>query len=141
MYVVDEQGNEYEATYPKRAKGLVKKGRARFIAENKICLACPPEQFLEEQTMENTNTITVKDVFEQLVALQKDMCGNTGAALYRMGDALSAVFGDGTSLEDCEDVSAVVEQICKPFKMREATYQSMLALYEKMYDDCKNGVQ
>ena len=37
VIVVDEQGNEYEATYPKRARGLVKNGRARFIGENKIC--------------------------------------------------------------------------------------------------------
>jgi len=36
IIVVDEQGNEYEATYPKRAKGLVKNGRARFVDENKI---------------------------------------------------------------------------------------------------------
>lgn len=41
--VVDEQGNVYGATYPKRAKGLVKNGRARFVGENRICLACPPE--------------------------------------------------------------------------------------------------
>ena len=27
IIVVDEQGNEIGATYPKRAKGLVKKGR------------------------------------------------------------------------------------------------------------------
>lgn len=40
--VMDETGREYEATYPKRAKGLVKKGRARFVDENTICLACPP---------------------------------------------------------------------------------------------------
>ena len=39
--VVDEQGNEYEATWPRRARGLVKNGRARFLSENKICLACP----------------------------------------------------------------------------------------------------
>ena len=36
--VVDEQGNEYEATYPKRAKGFVKNGRARFVDENTIAL-------------------------------------------------------------------------------------------------------
>ena len=53
IIVVDEQGNILEATYPKRAKGLVKKGRARFIAESKICLACPPNIFLEENEMEN----------------------------------------------------------------------------------------
>ena len=53
VIVVDEQGKILESTYPKRAKGLVKKGRARFIAENKICLACPPNIFLEENKMEN----------------------------------------------------------------------------------------
>ena len=36
--VVDEQGNEYEATYPKRAKGLVKSGRARFILKIEYAL-------------------------------------------------------------------------------------------------------
>ena len=49
--VVDEQGNEYEATYPKRAKGLVKNGRARFVDEQTICLACPPETFKEDEQM------------------------------------------------------------------------------------------
>ena len=53
IIVVDEQGNTLEATYPKRAKGLVKKGRARFISENVICLACPPEN-LEDNAMSNT---------------------------------------------------------------------------------------
>lgn len=38
IIVVDEKGNEYEATYPKRAKGLVKNRRAHYLEENKICL-------------------------------------------------------------------------------------------------------
>ena len=46
--VIDEQGNQYEATYPKRAKGLVKNGRARFVDEHTICLACPPNENLED---------------------------------------------------------------------------------------------
>ena len=46
--VFDEHGTEYEATYPKRAKGLVKNGRARFIDEHAICLACPPNLYLED---------------------------------------------------------------------------------------------
>ena len=141
VYVVDEQGNEYEATYPKRAKGLVKKGRARFIAETKICLACPPDQILEEQTMENTNTVTVKEIFDQIVALQKDMTGNNGSALYRMGEALYSVFGDDANAAECENLEDVVNKICEPFAIREVTYQRLLALYQKMYDDCKNGVQ
>jgi hypothetical protein len=54
--VVDEQGHVYGATYPKRAKGLVKNGRARFVDENTICLACPPNQILEDTEMsENIN--------------------------------------------------------------------------------------
>ena len=53
VIVVDEQGNIIEATYPKRAKGLVKKGRARFISESMICLACPPRK-MEENEMSNT---------------------------------------------------------------------------------------
>ncbi len=53
--VIDEKGNEYEATYPKRAKGLVKKGRARFVDENTICLACPPD--ITEDTKMSDNNI------------------------------------------------------------------------------------
>ncbi len=52
IIVVDEEGNVYEATYPKRAEGLVKKGRARFINETTICLACPPNNNLEDTKME-----------------------------------------------------------------------------------------
>ena len=55
--VVDTQGNIYEATYPKRAKGLVKKGRARFVDETTICLARPPYH-TEDEMMEENNTIT-----------------------------------------------------------------------------------
>lgn len=52
--VIDEQGNEYEATYLKRAKGLVKHGRARFLSDNVICLACPPNSTdLEDSQMKD----------------------------------------------------------------------------------------
>ncbi len=36
--VFDKNGNELEPTYPKRARGLVKKGRARFINDSAIVL-------------------------------------------------------------------------------------------------------
>ena len=68
IIVVDEQGNTLEATYPKRAKGLVKKGRARFISENVICLACPPKN-LEENAMSN-NVSNIDLVIENLVAAE-----------------------------------------------------------------------
>ena len=58
IIVVDSQGKKYGATYLKRAKGLVKHGRARFLAQNMLCLACPPDQDLEDNMMsEQTNEI------------------------------------------------------------------------------------
>ena len=91
--------------------------------------------------MENTNTVTVKEIFDQIVALQKEMTRDSESTLYNMGEALRAVFGNDEVIwasEDCEDV---VAKVCEPFAIREVTYQRMLALYEKMYNDCKNGVQ
>lgn len=51
--VIDEQGNKYEATYLKRAKGLVKSGRARFVDEKTICLARPPDKSEDKTMSEN----------------------------------------------------------------------------------------
>ena len=51
IIVVDENGKQYESTYLKRAKGLVKNGRAHFAEENKICLMRPPENYLEDKDM------------------------------------------------------------------------------------------
>ena len=70
IIVVDKQGNTLEATYPKRAKGLVKKGRARFVSGNVICLACPPEN-LEENAMSN-NVSNIDLVIENLVAAETE---------------------------------------------------------------------
>ena len=70
IIVVDEQGKTYEATYPKRAKGLVKNGRARFIDENKICLLCPPNTKLEDNDMSNTENFSIEYILKQIDALQ-----------------------------------------------------------------------
>ena len=72
IIVVDEQGNEYEATYPKRAKGLVKHGRARFVSENKICLACPPNTILEDTVMSNKSTVDYLDMSKENRVLQEN---------------------------------------------------------------------
>lgn len=65
ILVVDEQDNEYEATWPKRARGLVKNGRARFLSENKICLACPPEIDMEDNEM--TDSILTDAIIRDIV--------------------------------------------------------------------------
>lgn len=52
---MDESGKQIGKTFPKRAKGLVKNGRARFIDETTICLACPPENEFSEDIEMNTD--------------------------------------------------------------------------------------
>jgi len=41
--VIDEQGNALAPTYPKRAKFLVKHGRARTDGDSTIILLPPPQ--------------------------------------------------------------------------------------------------
>ena len=135
IVVVDEQGNEYEATYPKRAKGLVKNGRARFIDENTICLACPPKEYLEDNKMENiTNEkeLTEREIFEQIVALQKQLTENSNFSLHRLDDAISSMCsGDGEA--SVEQIS----EICNIFSQREHNIKLLIEFYNKMYDDVK----
>lgn len=79
--VVDENGNEYEATYPKRARGLVKKGRARFIDESTICLACPPDNISEDSIMTEEKN-TYKDANTEDIGVSENtniIDENTGA--------------------------------------------------------------
>ena len=164
VIVVDEQGNEYEATYPKRAKGLVKNGRARFITENKICLLCPPEIEMEDNKMsENKNVnenvevnpevvlnkanenkvsinavsdrlLTVREIFEKIVELQKQLTESSYHSLHRLDDSISSICAD-----ENEEKSQQITEVCSVFKMRETTLLKMLELYEKMYDDLKSS--
>lgn len=54
VIVIDEFEKQIGTTYPKRAMGLVKKGRAVFVNDNKIRLSTPcPTDKLEDDIMEN----------------------------------------------------------------------------------------
>lgn len=142
--VVDEDGNRYEATYPKRAKGLVKHGRARFIEEDMICLACPPktQNISEEITMTNTENKNLNTVIEEKI--QKEL---ETQAVYTLEYALAQIekitnsvisinlneaFSkmEGASDEQMANMADIV-------RARETTNQRLLAIYEKMVDDLK----
>ena len=58
--VIDADGNVYGATWPKRARGLVKSGRARFVNRNTICLVRPPA-YVEGKCMEHTVDLEIKN--------------------------------------------------------------------------------
>ena len=153
IIVVDELGNEYEATYPKRAKGLVKNGRARFIDENTICLACPPHTELEETTMsENKNVsknvpeevteattteqsavkivptpISVSYVLEKIEQIAEDR-DYIHKALEQLALMPKSDPGDIAGQEKAKAIGDIV-------RCRETTNQRLIALYEKLYDD------
>lgn len=65
--VVDENDNILESTYPKRAKGLIKKGRAERISDNVIRLCAQSEK--EENKMAN-----IYEIFDnQLSKMQEQL--------------------------------------------------------------------
>lgn len=145
VIVVDEQGNEYEATYPKRAKGLVKNGRARFVDENKICLACPPNENLEDKKMteniaktteaavvgENVSkTLSIDYVLAQIGKIVENTA-YIEAALGSLASVESACTGDIGAQEKAKGIADVV-------KCRETTNQQLIGFYERVYNDLKN---
>lgn len=154
IMVVDEQGNEYEATWPKRARGLVKNSRARFISENKICLACPPDTVLEDKIMSDINaggadigSVQAKDshldageeqfgrvyILKQMEKIleQRDYLLEAIRSLSEMSDGDNGeAYGPGNTLGRAK-AEALKEVVC----YRETTNQQILKMYERMYYD------
>ncbi len=145
--VVDAQGNTYEATYPKRAKGLVKNGRARFVDEHTICLACPPNSHLEDklmsENMEHRNAPetavseeasapeipTMAYCLQQIEAIRAER-NPLVEALRTLETIVPGGPGDIVGAERAKAVGEII-------KAHEETNQRLIAFYEKMYDDLK----
>lgn len=66
--VVDENGNILESTYPKRAKGLVKKGRAHWVSDDVIRLCA---QNKKEETEMANNIYEILD--NQITKMQEQL--------------------------------------------------------------------
>ena len=137
--VIDEQGNEYEATYPKRAKGLIKSGRARFINDDVICLACPPDNInLEDIIMNNDN----KNIFNE--TMNGDYIFKSEAPEnYTWEYALQQI---NKIANDTEYIKEAIQSIANTdedqalaistvIKSREETNQKMIGFYQNMYND------
>lgn len=157
IIVVDEHGKKYGTTYPKRAKGLVKQGRARFQAQNVLCLmhclACPPDQDLEDKNMLEQ---TIENKMMENETIERDTVSgapvNTGAdgqSKYTMEYCLEQIERIGrqteylnqaiSELRQMEDSSGGEKAMAlgNIVACRETTNQQMLRFYEKMYDDLK----
>ena len=132
--VVDEQGRTYEATYPKRARGLVKKGRARFLSENVICLACPPDMRHDSEEKRMSTTVTIEQIFEQINKVVEstaffERAIHTLAAM-TSADIPTDSYAPGDIAGQAR--AQAVADICR---CRETTNQQLIRFYEKMYDD------
>ncbi len=137
VIVIDERGNEYEATYPKRAKGLVKNGRARFVDENTICLACPPDIGLENRKMsDNTSRYTVDSILESvgLIASNTEYIREALKKLVEIED--SEPLGPCVTIGSAAAKAQAIEDIIVE---REETNRQLLAFYSKVYDDLREA--
>ena len=144
ILVVDEQGNEYEATWPKRARGLVKNGRARFLSENKICLACPPDKILEDNEMTDNNEVKLDEVKIDIAYILKQIAAIQAQTEYlNMAIEKLAQMGDGDSGEQCSPGNIAGKAKAEAFgdivRCRETTNQQILRFYETVYNDLKAG--
>lgn len=106
--VLNEDGEEIGLTYPKRAAGLVKKGRARYVNDRTIHLnASDVTKFTEETKMDNNNIITQNTDRTQPYTMlyfnarewhfNKDCKDNTGSRSFMTGPdgALTEAFTIG----------------------------------------------
>lgn len=151
IIVVDEQGRKYGATYPKRAKGLVKQGRARFLAHNMLCLACPPNKDLEdndmsEQTIENTvteeNTVTgIENNAAEITASEDKYsigyCIEQIESIGKQTEYLNQAISEMRQLDNDSASEQKAMALGQMVSSRETTNQQLLRFYEKMYDDLK----
>lgn len=155
VQVTDEAGNRYEATYPKRARGLVKHGRARFTDESQtaIILTCPPNQnmILEDHTMNEQikNTEVTESAVVEAPATEKytyeyalkqielitNQVDHIHLAISELGSLHNEVTPTGGSAR------FVADGIADVVKCRETTAQKLIDFYAKMYDDLKPRTQ
>lgn len=137
IIVVDSQGKKCGATYLKRAKGLVKQGRARFLAQNMLCLACPPDQDLEDNMMsEQTNEIIEKENRTE-DKYSMEYCLTQIEHLAHQTDYLDQAILELKQLDSdpfCGHKAAAISDV---IKSRETTNQQLINFYMNMYDDLK----
>ena len=163
MIVVDENDNKIGMTYKKRAKGLIKKGRARFIDENKICLfaprvsPCPPsidltnlednkmdEKIIINQSSESKmaeeiysneeGKLTEREIFEELKLMREAITDSSSLA--SVLETVTAVSRYDSDME--YDVNDAINESLATIRdinnRREDTIIKLLDLYQDIFN-------
>ena len=150
--VVDSSGKIIGRTYEKRAKGLVKKGRARFTDENRITLL--PSEDAHEYTDtegykmdERINTENIENISEEnsqytiesVMQCMKKILDDTQYikdAIFNVTEIPSGDSGDCGSPGDIAG-KAKAEAISTIVRERENTNHKLIDFYNKVYNDLK----
>ena len=147
--VVDESGNIYEPTWPKRAEGLVKHGRARYVDERTICLARPPQENDREDTVmsENTKSISLNtetgevtqnaaapDYSIEYILTMLERIRHDSEYIIRAVAELGSL---QTPDAPCLQLDTRGEAIGRVVEAREQTNRDMIALLREMYEDLR----
>jgi len=142
--VIDETGRLIGTTYPKRAKGLVNSGRARYVScdsKDTICLTCPPNK-MEDNTMTDnsfeTASTTTNTVAEETSTAKINQTSYTPSAEYalRMLENIAL---------DTEVIKRAVAQaspetdngLAEMIEAHEKTNRELITFYTQMYNEFK----
>lgn len=132
--VIDAKGNVYEATWPKRARGLVKSGRARFVNPNTICLVRPPA-YVEGKCMEHTVDPEGKNI-QQSETVEKGL--DTTYVIHKIDEILAGsaeLQAAIAQMENLEDTPA--EALSHMMEARETTNQQLICLLQNILETVK----
>lgn len=119
--VIDEHGAYLQNTYERRARGLVKKGRAYYVTASCICLFTPPEN-MEEKTLETNDK---KDILTRIdtILQQKEYLQEAFSAIEKIPHDLN------------EELTAIrIKTILEIVEAREKTNQEVVALLRAMLE-------
>lgn len=122
LFVKDEKGNFLQKTYVRRAKGLVKKGRAYYEDENTICL-------IYGKT--NKKEILMEQIDKQEILARID-------AIINHMDYMKEAFMTLEKIPHDLDIEASTirtNAIMEIVNAREQTNRDVVQLLHKMYDD------
>ena len=149
IIVVDENGTVFESTWPKRANGLVKKGRARWLDEQTICLACPPEKTEDNEMESNQQAGTVSEHIAEIDRIKRQADSKLGGlTVETLLDRMDAIRQEMLSMKELlatmetitkqggeDDAGHIAEATSQAFIARETTCQRRLDFLEMIYKD------
>lgn len=107
----------------------MKSGRARWLDESTICLACPPEDMEDNKMDKNTqisSAMTLENLLNRMDDIRKEMPSMT--ELFETMNEITRQAGE-------DDAGHIADAIGQAFVARETTCQQQLRFLEMIYKE------